>query len=213
LINLAKMSDVVSVHVAATDDTENLIDAGFLQAMKKGATLINTSRGSVVDSAALAKAVREKSLKAGLDVYAKQPGPNDTTFADPIVRESCVYGTHHNGASTDQAQAAIAAETVRIVKNYLDSGQVAHCVNRAKTSPATTLLTVRHLNRPGVLRDVFDIIGQASINVEEMENIIYEGAAAACARIHLDGPLAESEIAAISRNTNVLSVTQSPVQR
>ncbi len=213
LINLAKMSDVVSLHVAATAETERLINESFLHAMKKGAILINTSRGSVVDEAALAAAIREKGLKSGLDVFAHQPAPTDTAFSDPIVKEPGVYGTHHNGASTDQAQAAIAAETVRIVRTYLDSGNVLHCVNRAQTSPATTLLTVRHLNRPGVLTHVFDIIGNAKINVEEMENVIYDGAHAACARIHLDGPLNDRQVGLVQENPNVLSVSQSPVRK
>ncbi len=210
-INLAKMSDVVSVNLAATPETRHFINESFCKSMKDGATLINTSRGSVVDEAALAKAIREKGLRAGLDVYADQPSPSDHKITNAIVNEPNVYGTHHCGASTDQSQLAIAAETVRIVKVYAGTGVVPNCVNRAASTPATTLLTVRHLNRPGVLAHVFYTLGQAGINVEEMENIIYEGAEAACARIQLDDAPSDDIITAIRGNEYVLSVSSANI--
>lgn len=206
LINLAKLADVVSVSVAATPDTHGLIGEKFLAALKPGAYLINTSRGTVVDGEALSAAIRDKGLRAGLDVFANEPADPVGSFEDPIIAQPGVYGTHHVGASTDQAQQAIAAEAVRIVKTYLTSGSVPHCVNRATSTPATNLLTVRHLNRPGVLAHVFYTLGQAGINVEEMENIIYEGAAAACARIQLDEPPTGEHLNAIRANDDVLSV-------
>ena len=206
LINLAKMADVVSINIAATPDTENIIDERFCAALKDGAYVVNTSRGSVVDQAALTTAIRERGVRAGLDVYATEPAAADKTFADPIVNEPNVYGTHHIGAATDQAQQAVADEVVRIVRSYMSAGVVPNCVNRAASTTATTLLTVRHLNKPGVLAHVFYTLGQANINVEEMENIIYEGAEAACARIQLDDRPNEGEINAIRANDNVLSV-------
>ena len=84
-------------------------------------------------------------------------------------------------------------EVVRILHTYQSSGRVPNCINRAASTPATNLLTVRHLNRPGVLAHVFYTIGQAGINVEEMENIIYDGHEAACARIQLDGTPSEEQ--------------------
>ncbi len=207
VINLVKMCDVISINVAATPDTQNLFDAKVCAAIREGAYVVNTSRGSVVDGAALATAARERHLRLGLDVYANQPTPTDTEFGDPIVKEANVYGTHHCGASTDQAQQAIAMETVRIVERYSSTGEVPNCVNRAASTPATMLLTVRHLNRPGVLAHVFYTLGQAGINVEEMENIIYEGAEAACARIQLDDAPGEDIVASVQSNEHVLSVT------
>ncbi|MHC4946895.1 MAG: NAD(P)-dependent oxidoreductase [Planctomycetota bacterium] len=212
LINLAKMSDVVSVNVAANDDTRGMINDQFCQALKPGAYLINTSRGSVVDEAALIRAVRERDVRAGLDVYAQEPPSGTGEFTDAIVKEPGVYGTHHVGASTTQAQEAIAAETVRIVESYLADGQVPNCVNRASSTAATTLMTVRHLNRPGVLAHVFYTLGQSGINVEEMENIIYDGAEAACARIQLDDRPADEHLTAIRANEHVLSVHVSSIQ-
>jgi D-3-phosphoglycerate dehydrogenase len=206
IINLAKMADAISVNVAGNDETHHLIDQKFFQVMKPGAYLVNTSRGSVVDEQALATAICDKGVRAGLDVFADEPGTGTGDFTDPIGREAGVYGTHHVGASTDQAQQAIAQATVSIVAEYLETGEVSNCVNRAATTPATTLLTVRHLNRPGVLAHVFYTLGQAGINVEEMENVIYEGAAAACARIQLDDEPDAEHLTAIRANDNVLSV-------
>ena len=98
-----------------------------------------------------------------------------------------VYGTHHIGASTDQAQEAIAAETVRIVTSFKDTGKVPNVVNLASRTPATHMLVVRHRDRPGVLAHVFDHLREANLNVQETENIVFEGAEAAVARINLDG--------------------------
>lgn len=211
LINLAKLADVISVNVAATAETQNLIGEKFCSALKPGAYVINTSRGTVVDEGALAAAIRSKGVRAGLDVFATEPGSTTGEFTDPIIGEPGVYGTHHIGASTEQAQQAIAAEVVRIVRSYQSSGSVPNCVNRAVTTSATNLLTVRHLNRPGVLAHVFYTLGQAGINVEEMENVIYEGARAACARIQLDEPPKIEHINAIRANDDVLSVDVSTI--
>lgn len=213
LVNVAKMADVISVNVAATDDTQHLIGEQFCKAMQPGAYIINTSRGSVVDQAALTAAIRERGVRAGLDVFADEPAGGTGEFSSAIVQEPGVYGTHHVGASTDQAQQAIAAEAVRIVQQYINSGEVPNCVNRAALTPATNLLTVRHLNRPGVLAHVFYTLGQAGINVEEMENIIYDGARAACARIQLDDLPNEQHLAAISTNENILSVTLTRIRK
>ena len=207
IVNLAKMSDVVSVNVASTNETKGLIGEQFCNAMKPGAYFINTSRGNVVDQAALTSVIRSKGIRCGLDVFANEPGAADNAFADPIVKEKGVYGTHHIGASTDQAQQAIAREAVRIVAEYISTGRVLNCVNRAAATPATCLLTVRHINRPGVLAHVFYTLGQAGINVEEMENIIYDGAKAACARIQLDQPPIAEHLTAIGANESVLSVS------
>ena len=98
-----------------------------------------------------------------------------------------MYGTHHVGASTEQAQVAIAHEVIRIVQSFRATGEVPNVVNRLAKSSATHVLTIRHRNRPGVLAHVFGVLAGASINVEEVENIIYHGAHATLARIHLDG--------------------------
>jgi D-3-phosphoglycerate dehydrogenase len=189
---VARDSDIVSVHVALKPETRGLINAEFFAAMRPGAFFINTSRAEVADQAALEKAVREKGIRAGLDVFAGEPTGGAGTVEDPIFKVPGVIGTHHIGASTDQAQEAIAAETVRIAREYKDSGRAPNVVNLARKSPATHLLVVRHCDRVGVLAAVFDRLKQAGINVQETENVVFDGAQAAVARIRLDqAPSAE----------------------
>jgi D-3-phosphoglycerate dehydrogenase len=149
--------------------------------------IINTARSEVIDPAALTAAIREKGLKVGLDVFAREPATPSGAFTDPIVSVPGVYGTHHIGASTDQAQEAIAAETVRIIRSYKETGRVPNVVNLATRTPATHMLVVRHRDRPGVLAHVFNHLREANLNVQETENIVFEGAEAAVARINLDG--------------------------
>jgi len=185
-LDVARAADIVSVHVALKPDTRMLIGAEFLKEMRDGAYFINTSRGEVVDQGALAEAIKSKGIRAGLDVFAIEPTSAVAEFTDPIANERSVYGTHHIGASTDQAQEAIAAETVRIIQSFKETGQVPNVVNLAQRTPATHRLVVRHRDRPGVLAQVLDAIKAEQINVQEMENIVFEGAEAAFARINLD---------------------------
>jgi D-3-phosphoglycerate dehydrogenase len=185
-IDVARAADIVSVHVALKPDTRGLIGAKFFKAMKDGSYFINTSRGETVDQAALIEATKSRGIRAGLDVFAVEPTSGVAEFTDEIRSEPGVYGTHHIGASTDQAQEAIAAETVRIVRSFKETGQVPNVVNLAQRTPATHRLVVRHRDRPGVLAQVLDGIKAEQINVQEMENIVFEGAEAAVARINLD---------------------------
>jgi D-3-phosphoglycerate dehydrogenase len=185
-LDVARAADIVSVHVALKPDTRALIGPQFFKAMRDGAYLINTSRGETVDQNALVEAIHSKGIRAGLDVFAIEPTSAVAEFTDSIVNEPGVYGTHHIGASTDQAQEAIAAETVRIIQSFKETGQVPNVVNLAARTPATHRLVVRHRDRPGVLAQVLDAIKAEHINVQEMENIVFEGAEAAVARINLD---------------------------
>jgi D-3-phosphoglycerate dehydrogenase / 2-oxoglutarate reductase len=211
-LEVARLSDALSVNVAATADTRNLVNAEFLAAMRPGAYLINTSRGSVVDEAALEKAVREKGIRAGLDVFQNEPTGSSGEFGNGIVQVPGVYGTHHVGASTEQAQVAIAHEVIRIVQAFRDTGEVPNVVNRLARSSATHVLTIRHRNRPGVLAHVFGVLAGAAINVEEVENIIYHGAQATLARIHLDGAPNNGTIERIrSGNSDIISVELSEI--
>src|SRR5437867_1310683 len=112
---VAEKSDVLSVHLALNADTKGLVNAAVLEKLKPGSYFINTARAEVIDQAALETAIRERDLRVGLDVFASEPKDATGAFADAIVALKNVYGTHHVGASTDQAQEAIAAETVRII--------------------------------------------------------------------------------------------------
>jgi D-3-phosphoglycerate dehydrogenase len=204
LDDLATTSDIVSVHLALSPETRGLLDAPFFSRMRPGAQFINTSRGEIVDHAALERAVRERGLRVGLDVFPGEPAAATADFTTPLTMLPGVYGTHHIGGSTDQAQEAIAAETVRVVTSYMKTGRVPNVVNLARSSPATHMLVVRHRDRPGVLAFVFDQLKQNGINVQETENIIFEGADAAVARINLDGEPSAAVVAALRAGNDII---------
>ena len=139
LLTMASRCDAISVHVALTDETRGLCNREFFSYLKPGAYFINTSRGGVVDEAAIAEAVKSRGIRCGLDVWSKQPTPTDTVFEDELIRVPGVYGTHHCGASTDQAQNAIAEEVVRIVRVFKDTGRFENQVNAPSVRPTITL--------------------------------------------------------------------------
>lgn len=128
LKKLLGRADVVSVHVAATPETKGMCDASFFGAMKDGAYFINTARGTLVDEKALLEAIKSKGLRAGTDVYQNQPGTPEEPFQTPMASAG-VCCSHHCGASTDQAQQAVADETVRIVTEYQKTGRFINMVN------------------------------------------------------------------------------------
>jgi D-3-phosphoglycerate dehydrogenase len=206
--DVAREADVVSIHVALTPETRSLVNSDFLGAMRDGAYLINTARGEVVEEDALRRAMREKGIRAGLDVFAAEPTSSTGEFTDDIAREPNLYGTHHIGASTDQAQEAIAAETVRIIRTFKETGRVPNVVNLARRTPATHTLVVRHRDRPGVLASVLDRIRAESINIQEMENVIFEGSEAAVARINLESALPSDVLARLKAdNADIIELS------
>jgi D-3-phosphoglycerate dehydrogenase len=204
---LAEAADIVSVHLALSKDTRGLLGDSFFSRMKPGAAFINTARGDVVDYAALETAVTTRGLRVGLDVFPGEPSTGTADISIPLAALPNVYGTHHIGGSTDQAQEAIAAETVRVILAYMTTGKVPNVVNLARTTPATHMMVVRHRDRPGVLASVFDTLRSIGINVQETENIIFDGAEAAVARINMDGCPSVDNVAALrTGNQDILDV-------
>jgi len=204
---VAEQADILSVHVALGPETRGLVSADVLGRLRPGACFINTARAEVVDYDALARAVRERGIRVGLDVYPDEPTTATAEFSYSLMQEPGVYGTHHIGASTEQSQEAIAAETVRILRSFKETGRVPNVVNLARRTPATYMLVVRHRNRPGVLAHVFEHLRSSHINVQETENIIFEDAQAAVARINLDGAPSQAQLASIkSGNEHILSL-------
>jgi D-3-phosphoglycerate dehydrogenase / 2-oxoglutarate reductase len=183
---VADQADILTVHLALASDTRSLVNRSLLDRLKPGSYFVNTSRAEVVDHGALADAVRSRGIRVALDVFATEPAASTGEFTDPLLALPGVIGTHHIGASTEQAQEAIAAEAARIVRVYKETGKVPNVVNLATTTPATHMLVVRHRDRPGVLAHVFDHLRAGNLNVQETENIVFEGAEAAIARINLD---------------------------
>ena len=204
---VAEAGDVLSVHLALTPETRNFVGAAILDRLRPGSIFINTARAEIVDHAALADAVRARGIRVGLDVFPEEPGGGTAAFAPPLAALPGVYGTHHIGASTEQAQEAIAEEAVRVIRVYSETGHVPNVVNLATRTPATHRLVVRHRDRPGVLAHVFDKLRAWNLNVQETENVIFEGASAAVASIHLDGEPPAELIHAIEQGSgDILSL-------
>jgi D-3-phosphoglycerate dehydrogenase / 2-oxoglutarate reductase len=184
--DLFRQADIITLHLALKPDTRKLVNAARLALLKSNAILINTARGEVVDQSALRAALQGGKLRAGLDVFDPEPVEATADFNDPILDLPNLCGTHHIGASTEQAQEAIADEAIRIIETFVRTGVVLNCVNLASRTPARWQLVVRHYDRVGVLAFVMDQIRRAGINIEEVQNVIFEGAAAASCRIQLD---------------------------
>lgn len=204
-IALARASDVLTVHVPASSDTRGLISAQVLAALPAGALFVNTSRADVVDQAALLAEARSGRIWVAADVFEKEPKEGEGLFKSELTDLPNVYGTHHIGASTEQAQDAIAGEAVRIVDSFLNEGVVHHCVNVARRTPARFQLIVRHHDKVGVLANVLDAVREAGINAQEIENTVFDGAAAACCKIQLDSRPSDEVVSRIrSRSEEVI---------
>lgn len=213
LEELAQLSDVVSVHVSLTPETKGILSKSFFAAMKPGAYFVNTSRCEVVDQAALESAMLSKGILAGLDVFEGEPSGGEGEYDGSIRNQPNAYCTHHIGASTDQAQEAVASEVVRIVKEYLLTGVVPNVVNVARNETASHLLVVRHADRVGVLAHILGVLKDEGISVQEMENIVLGGAKAAIAQISLDKEPAPGALTLMKSNPNVFDATAMAIVR
>ncbi|MFT5586051.1 MAG: D-3-phosphoglycerate dehydrogenase [Cognaticolwellia sp.] len=193
-IEVARQSDILTVHCSLSPSTQGLIGRAILEALRPGAIFVNTTRGPVVDEDALLWAIQERGLRAGLDVFCNEPSGKSGPWTHPLLEQSTVYGTHHIGASTDQAQQAVADEALRVILEWQRSGDAPNCVNLCTVTPATHLLVVRHQDKVGVLANVLGVLRENEINVQQMENIVFSGAKAALARIQLDAPVSSDAL-------------------
>ena len=207
LLALAQGADFLSLHLALTKETRGIVSREVLAALRPGAALVNTARAELVDEEALLEAARAGRLRVGTDVFAGEPEKGQAEFDSPLAKLPGVYGTHHVGASTEQAQDAIARETIRIVETFVRTGLVPNCVNVARHTPARARLVVRHYDKVGVLANVLGLIREAGINVEEVRNTVFEEAQAASCAIDLDERPPEALVARIrARSDEVLFV-------
>jgi D-3-phosphoglycerate dehydrogenase / 2-oxoglutarate reductase len=175
--------------------------------MKNGAYLINTSRQDVIVEDDLLEAIKEKNIRYACDVLKGEPEGKAGEVSSKLQNNPNIYVTHHIGASTEQAQDAVAEETVNIIKKFVHSGVIDHWVNRAKIIDAHFQLVVKHYDKPGVLATVLDVIRSGNINIEEIENIIFEGGIAACCTMKLQSAATADMLKKISENANVISVS------
>ena len=186
---LARTCDVLSFHVPADPGTIGMIGNDLLQHVSPDTVILNTAREDIVDEEALLAVLDEKNIRVGLDVYPDEPASGQADFVSELAQHPNVYGTHHIGASTEQAQNAIADEVVHIIEAFC-VGEIRNSVNLDSLRGSSTLV-VRHVNEVGVLARVLQTLSAAGINVEQMENRIFSGGRAASATIQLSGTVNE----------------------
>ncbi len=202
-------ADIVSLHVPLTDATEGMVDAAFLAEMKDGAWLINTSRGGLVVESALLEALDRRGMRAGLDVYPDEPSAGAGEYRSALASHPSVYGTHHIGASTAQAQRSVADGTVEVLEAYA-RGTMLNCVNLEVEHLGETVLAIRHYNRVGVLSSVLEVLKRADLNVQDLHNRIFSGATAAVATLAVDGTVPSDLLAELRDVPDVIQVTARP---
>jgi D-3-phosphoglycerate dehydrogenase / 2-oxoglutarate reductase len=210
LEELVSTSDIVSIHVPAAPETEGLFDARLLGLMREGAILLNTSRGDVVDGNALLDAIEERGLRVGLDVYPDEPASGNAEWSSKLAQHPNVVGTHHIGASTEQAQRAVAEGVIEIVEAFV-RGEVLNCVNLAPRSLGTHSLHIRHYDRVGVLARVFDELRRRELNVEQMQNRVFQGGNAAVATIDVAGDVGSDLVATLEALPDVIHVSAAAI--
>lgn len=205
---VADNCDILSVHLAMNADTKEIISKDVLSTLKDGSTFINTSRAGVVDEEALYKELKSGRIKAGLDVFSDEPEFKQGEFTSRFQDLDNVYVSHHIGASTKQAQLAVASDAVDIVRGYVQEGQVRNWLNRCEHTDAPWQLVVRHYDKPGVIANVMNELKEADINAQELTNVIFEGKQTACCTIQLDAePSSEIMKSIRTRQDEVISAT------
>ena len=171
LDELLARSDVVTLHVPETASTRNMFGAAQIAAMKRGAHLINASRGTVVDIDALAAALESGQVGgAAVDVFPVEPKGNNDPFVSPLVKFDNVILTPHIGGSTLEAQENIGVEVAAKLVRYSDNGSTLSAVN----FPEVTLpehedsLRLLHIHRnvPGVLSKINEIFSRHALNID-----------------------------------------------
>ncbi len=204
---LIPLCDVITLHMPSTPQTKGLFNKKMFGYMKPNAFLINTARQDLIVEEDMLEAIKEKNIRVALDVFKGEPEGKTGEVSSVLMNNPNVYVTHHIGASTEQAQNAVAEETVRIIKDYMTSGVIAHWVNRAKITDAKFQLVVKHYDRPGVLAAILAVIRDANINIEEIENIIFEGGVVATCTMKLMSEVSGDNLKLIRENPNVISVS------
>ena len=170
LARLLAGSDVVSLHVPETAQTQGMIGQAEIAAMKPGAFLINNARGTVVDLDALAAALRSGHLHgAAIDVFPREPASNGERFSSPLQDLPNVILTPHIGGSTEEAQERIGAEVARKLIEYSDTGSTLGAVNfpqvQLPARPIGTRYMHVHRNVPGMLGRVNAVFSGRGLNI------------------------------------------------
>lgn len=172
LTDLLKSSDFVTLHVPDTPQTRNLISAPQLRMMKRGAHLINASRGGVVNIGDLAESlIAGHTGGAAVDVFPTEPASNSERFVSPLQGLKNVILTPHIGGSTEEAQEAIGVEVAESLLRFLKTGSTRGAVNFPNVDipviheDAHRMLNV-HQNVPGVLSEINSIVSDLGVNIQ-----------------------------------------------
>ncbi|MEM7286363.1 MAG: NAD(P)-dependent oxidoreductase [Actinomycetota bacterium] len=206
LAELVRTSDIVSIHVPGGEDTRQLFDAALISHLQDGAIVLNTSRGDCIDESALIEAMDTRGIRAGIDVFADEPPSGDASVHSALAQHPSVVVTHHIGASTMQAQLAVADGVVETVQAYA-GGEPINCINLAPRGTGSCTLTIRHYDRVGVLAAVFGVLRGAGLNVQHMENRVFLGRTAAVASIDVSALPSDAAIQDIQDLPDVLGVS------
>jgi D-3-phosphoglycerate dehydrogenase len=215
LDELATRSHILSLHLPISEKTSRLMNPRVFSLLPVRAIFINTAREGLVDQEALREAVKDRKLRVGLDVFPDEPKgrkdfPTDL-FTPPEPGGGFVYGTPHIAASTDQAQLAIATETVRVIRSFLLHGNVPNVVNVSPSSVARFQLVIRMVDRVGTFANVLNVIKRHGINVEEVTNTVFDGGGASCAKLRVVSRPSEACLAEIHAFEEVLHVDMVPL--
>lgn len=195
--DLARQSEVFSVHLELNERTRGIISRKVIEQLPDGAIFVNTARSELVDYEALADLAPKKGLRVGLDVLPDEPSVRSADYTHRIFGAGLVYATPHIGASTDRAQQEICSEVVRIIRAFLVEGEARGAVNIAATSRARYVLLVRHRDKVGAMANILGVLKRHGINLQELDNAVFEGGKAGCAKIRLDSRPGEGCIAEI----------------
>ncbi len=210
LDELASKSHALTLHLALVDRTRRIVNRRVLGLLPEHAMLVNTARADLVDHEALVEAVEKRGLRVALDVYPEEPRGSKTFAGTDLLRSyssgGLVIGTPHIAAATDQAQLAIATETVRVIRSFLLEGMVPNVVNVSSSTAARFQLVIRMMDKIGTFANVLAVLKRHGINVEEVTNTVFEGGVAACAKLRLLSRPTEACLAEIKAFDEVLHV-------
>jgi D-3-phosphoglycerate dehydrogenase / 2-oxoglutarate reductase len=207
---LASKSHILSLHLALVDRTRRIVNRRVLGLLPERAMLINTARSDLVETEALLELTEKRGFRVGLDVFPDEPRGSKTFAASDMFRSfpsgGLIYGTPHIAAATDQAQLAIATETVRVIRSFLLEGRVPNVVNVSSSTAARFQIVIRMMDKVGTFANVLAVLKRHGINVEEVTNTVFEGGVAACAKLRLLSRPTEACLAEIRAFDEVLHV-------
>lgn len=193
-MDVARNSDAISIHIPYTSETHHLISKEFFDAMKPGAIIVNTARGEIIDTKALAEAIKEKGIKAGLDVYENEPASSSSSFDQSDFAQIISSSTCHIGGSTKQASELIANETINVVMTYIKTGKVLNCVNIENDPNCDSILSIRH---KGALSQIIQFITKNNAQILSMNNELLKGGEGQICTIKIKGNCDNKDITSI----------------